>query len=87
MNRYMNDQANLKSQLLCLAASQVEEFLSIISDVGYQGYLIYKYKSKGNSMQQCANKYGVSKRIVQGIVEKCNAKGYGAALFKLNMLN
>lgn len=77
----------LKYQLLELAESQLAEFLTIIGDIEYEGYLIYKHHCKGNSLMQCAQKFKVSKRRVQGIVEKCNGKGYGAALLKLNMLN
>lgn len=83
----MKNVPNLKHQLMELAANSLDEFLHIIGDIGYDGYKIYKYQSRGNSLQKTALKFKVTKRKVQHIVQKCNKKGYGSALFKLNMLN
>lgn len=82
----MGNMNQLKAQLINLAAQELGEFLLIISDIGEEGFQIYKYNLLGHTLQQCANKFSTTKRRVQLLVEKCNAKGYADALKKLNML-
>lgn len=76
----------LKKEIIGLAAEDLLQFLNIVEDLGVKGLRIYRHKMRGHSLQQCAVKFRVTKRRVQLLVEKCNAKGYGDALKKLNML-
>lgn len=72
-------------KILCLtqAAKEVEELMHIIGELGFVGYRISMCKIKGNSYQQCANKYGISKALAQYHYEKCKEKLYDIALKRI----
>jgi hypothetical protein len=82
----MSDTELLKQQIMAMAAEDLVAFLHIVEDIGYTGVRILRYKKQGFSLQQCATKHGVSKRVVRRILAKCDQKGHASALIKLNLI-
>lgn len=72
-----------KESMAKMAAEELEELLHIIGSLSYIGYKISMCKLYGNSYQQCANKYNISKAAAQYYYEKCIEKQYDLALKKI----
>lgn len=60
-----------KEDILQMAANEVELLFTIIGDLGYIGYKISMCKLHGNSYQQCATKFGISRSAARRYYEKC----------------
>jgi len=82
----MSESEQIKRQVLGMAISEIEELLNIIGDLGYLGYKISLCKIKGNSYQQCANKFNIPKSTAQTYYEKCTEKAYDIALKRIFQL-
>lgn len=75
-----------KEELLRMAASEMEELLNIIGELGYTGYKISMCKLQGNSYQQCANKFRISKQTARRLFAKCVDNRHDIALKKIFQL-
>ncbi len=72
-----------KEHIAKMAAADLEELLAIVGDLGYPAYRISLCKLKGQSHQQCANKFNISKSTAQSMWEKCMSKSYDIALRRI----
>lgn len=79
----MSEAEQIKILCLTKAAKEMEELFNIIGDLGYVGYKISLCKIKGYSYQQCAIRFGITKRRAQKYYEKCNRNGYDTALKRI----
>jgi len=73
----------LKQKLLMMAVSEVELLLTIIGELGFIGYKVVLFNLRGQSLQQCATKFKISKRTAQYIIKKSNEKGYSMDLKRI----
>lgn len=68
---------------MTMAASELQELLTIIGELGYLGYKISMCKLKGNSYQQCATRFGITKSAAQRYWEKCIENRYDISLKRI----
>ena len=68
---------------MLMAVTDMELLLHIISDLSFTGYKISLCKLKGYSLQQCANKYGLTKEQARYSWNKCVEKKYDEDLKRL----
>lgn len=74
---------HIKQHMMRMAVEEVELLLSIIGDLGFDGYKICMCKLHGNSYQQCSNKFNIPKSSAQRYWEKCTQNEYDIALKKI----
>jgi len=66
-----------------MAVADVELLMQIIGELGFIGYKVSLCKLKGYSLQQCANKYGLTKEQARYSWKKCEDLEYDKALARL----
>lgn len=66
-----------------MAVAELEELLNIVGDLSFIGYKLSMCKLKGYSMQQCANKFGVTKETARYYFNKCVELQHDIALKKI----
>lgn len=73
---------SLKKDVMNMAVSDLELLFKVIGDLTFTGYKISLCRLRGYSYQQCATKFGISKREAQKYYERCLNMGHDEFLKK-----
>lgn len=79
----MSEAEQLKKECLTMAATELEQLMNIIGDLGYPGYRVSLCRIKGGSYNQCRLRLGISRSKAQRHWKSCRKKGYDADLKRI----